>query len=847
MKFTLSWLKDHLDTDDPAEKLADKLTMIGLEVEHIDDKAKALAPYTIARVVSAVQHPNADRLRLCMVDTGETNDKGEPAHIQVVCGAPNARTGLVSVFAPPGTYIPGKNITLGIGNIRGVESRGMLCSAAELETSDDHDGIIELPDDAPIGKGYAEWAGLGDPVIEINLTPNRQDCTGVHGIARDLSAADMGKFKDPTIKPVKGEFPCPVQVTVEDAALCPGFALRLVRGVKNGPSPEWLQKRLTSIGLRPINALVDITNFMTYDRARPLHVFDAKKVHGHLTVRHAKDGETLLALDGRTYTLDPSICVIADDKGVESLAGIMGGEESGCDENTTDVLIESALWNEINIAQTGRKLGINSDARYRFERGVDPAFMVPGLELATKLVMEMCGGTPSENVVVGKAFPEDRVIDYPLSELKRLTGIDVPGVESLGYSYDAADRLTGVANTLDGTQSQDFGYDDQSRLVSMYSPSQGASYGYDANGNRITSVTGAGTSNTGYSAGSNRLVSTTGANPESYGYDAQGNLTTLGGATAYQYDAFNRMSTAGGMSYYVNPEGQRLRKAGSLGVTYFAPDASGTLLAENADGAWIDYVWLGGRLIGRAMNGQLEAIHDDQLGRPQVVTNAAQVVVWSAQNLPFTRNVTVSSSAPLNIGFPGQYYDQETGLWNNGFRDYDAALGRYVESDPLGLKGGINIYAYVGGNPLSNVDPLGLDWQLSWTIASGSVAVPGAGASANVTVGINFPSFNPSTWSLYGTVQGAGGIGGGVFAGFGEGFNVSHGDAPTTGTSSSNYAEINAGWEIAGGLNTTWDDCGKTTGVQGAAGAWAGGGWGVGGFVGKAWSATYALPSFGNW
>jgi phenylalanyl-tRNA synthetase beta chain len=430
VKFTLSWLKEHLDTDEPLEALADKLTMIGLEVEHIDDKAKALAPYTIARVVSAVQHPNADRLRLCMVDTGETNDKGEPAHIQVVCGAPNARTGLVSVFAPPGTYIPGKNITLGIGNIRGVESRGMLCSAAELEISDDHDGIIELPEDAPIGKGYAEWAGLGDPVIEINLTPNRQDCTGVHGIARDLSAADMGKFKDPTIKPVKGEFPCPVQVTVEDAALCPGFALRLVRGVKNGPSPEWLQKRLTSIGLRPINALVDITNFMTYDRARPLHVFDAKKVHGHLTVRHAKDGETLLALDGRTYTLDPSICVIADDKGVESLAGIMGGEESGCDENTTDVLIESALWNEINIAQTGRKLGINSDARYRFERGVDPAFMVPGLEMATRLVMDLCGGSPSENVVVGKALPDDRVIDFPLSETKRLAAIDVPLVEA---------------------------------------------------------------------------------------------------------------------------------------------------------------------------------------------------------------------------------------------------------------------------------------------------------------------------------------------------------------------------------------------------------------------------------
>ena len=281
----------------------------------------------------------------------------------------------------------------------------------------------------PIGKGYAEWAGLGDPVLEINLTPNRQDCTGVHGIARDLSAADMGKFKDPAIKPIKGEFPCPVKVTVEDATLCPGFALRLVRGVKNGPSPEWLQKRLTSIGLRPINALVDITNFMTYDRARPLHVFDAKKVNGNLTVRRARDGESLLALDGRTYTLDPAICVIADEHGVESLAGIMGGETSGCDENTTDVLIESALWNEINIAQTGRKLGINSDARYRFERGVDPAFMVPGLELATKLVMEMCGGTPSENVVVGNAFGEDRIIDFPLSEVKRLAGIDVPLAE----------------------------------------------------------------------------------------------------------------------------------------------------------------------------------------------------------------------------------------------------------------------------------------------------------------------------------------------------------------------------------------------------------------------------------
>jgi phenylalanyl-tRNA synthetase beta chain len=421
MKFTLSWLKEHLDTDEPVERLADKLTMIGLEVESIEDKAKTLAPFTIARVISAEQHPDADRLRVCMVDTG---DGGAP--VQVVCGAPNARAGMVSVFSAPGTFIPGKNITLGVGTIRGVESRGMLCSEAELELSENHDGIMELPADAPVGAAYAAWAGLGDPVLEINLTPNRPDCTGVHGIARDLSAADMGKFKDPGIRPVKGEFPCPVKVTVEDAKLCPGFALRLVRGVRNGPSPEWLQRRLTSIGLRPINALVDITNFMTYDRARPLHVFDAAKVKGNLTVRRARGGETLKALDGRVYTLDSGVCVIADEHGVESLAGIMGGEASGCSEQTTDVLIESALWNEINIAQTGRKFGINSDARYRFERGVDSAFMVPGLEMATRLVMEMCGGAPSENVVVGNVFGDDRVIDFPLAEVRRLAGIDVP-------------------------------------------------------------------------------------------------------------------------------------------------------------------------------------------------------------------------------------------------------------------------------------------------------------------------------------------------------------------------------------------------------------------------------------
>jgi phenylalanyl-tRNA synthetase beta chain len=419
MKFTLAWLKEHLDTDRPLGDIADKLTMIGLEVERIEDKGKQLAPFVIARVVEAKQHPNADRLRVCMVDTGD----GKP--IQVVCGAPNARTGMTGVFVPPGAYIPGKDMTLAVGTIRGVESRGMLVSEFELQISDDHEGIIDLPGAAPIGANYAQWAGLGDPVIEINLTPNRSDCTGVHGIARDLAAADMGRFKDAAIKPIKGEFPCPVSVNIESPELCPALALRLVRGVKNGPSPEWLQRRLRAIGLRPINALVDITNFITYDRGRPLHVFDAAKVRGHLTVRRARADETLLALDGKTHKLDDKVCVIADDDGVESLAGVMGGEKTGCSDATTDVLIESALWEPLNIAQTGHRLGINSDASYRFERGVDPAFMLPGLELATKMVIELCCGTPSEITAAGSTHADERVIDFPLSEIKRLAGLSV--------------------------------------------------------------------------------------------------------------------------------------------------------------------------------------------------------------------------------------------------------------------------------------------------------------------------------------------------------------------------------------------------------------------------------------
>jgi phenylalanyl-tRNA synthetase beta chain len=436
VKFTLPWLKEHLDTDEPLVGIVDKLTMIGLEVESVEDKAAQLKPLVIAQVISAEKHPNADRLRVCMVDLGPSGD-GKP--IQVVCGAPNARAGMKAVFAPPGTYIPGKKITLGIGKIRDVESRGMLISGAEIEVSDDADGIIDLPADAPVGKTYAEWAGLADPVIDINLTPNRPDCTGVSGIARDLGAASLGTLKERAPKPVKGTFPCPVKVTIEAPQLCPAFGLRLVRGVKNGPSPDWLQKRLTAIGLRPINALVDITNFITFDRGRPLHVFDAAKVEGNLTVRRARNGETLTALDGKTYALDAAMCVIADEKEVESLSGIMGGEASGCSETTTDVLIESALWDELNIAQTGRKLGINSDARYRFERGVDPAFMLPGLELATQMVLDLCGGEASEIVVAGDPAPKETVIDFPLSELPRLTGLKLPltdvrrTLEKLGF------------------------------------------------------------------------------------------------------------------------------------------------------------------------------------------------------------------------------------------------------------------------------------------------------------------------------------------------------------------------------------------------------------------------------
>jgi phenylalanyl-tRNA synthetase beta chain len=438
MKLTLSWLKDHLDTDASLDEIVETLTRIGLEVEGVEDAGAKLKDFVVAYVVEAKQHPNADRLRVCMVDAGG------PAPVQVVCGAPNARAGMKSVFSPPGTYIPGKDMTLGKGVIRGVESLGMLCSYAELQLSDDHDGIIDLPEDAPVGARYVDYAQLGDPVIDINLTPNRSDAAGVHGIAGDLAAAGLGRLKDRPVKPIAGAFPCPVGVRLdfppEDAHLAPAFALRLVRGVKNGPSPGWMQKRLKAIGLRPINALVDITNYITFDRGRPLHVFDGKKVAGDLVVRRARAGETVLALDGKTYELNPENVVIADGRGVESIAGVMGGEHSGCDEGTTDVLIESALWDPLNIARTGRDLGVATDARYRFERGVDPAFCLPGAELATHLVMELCGGEASQLIVAGRAPEPDKIVDFPFAEVRRLTGLDLPQaemvtiLERLGFS-----------------------------------------------------------------------------------------------------------------------------------------------------------------------------------------------------------------------------------------------------------------------------------------------------------------------------------------------------------------------------------------------------------------------------
>ncbi|WP_238123647.1 MULTISPECIES: phenylalanine--tRNA ligase subunit beta [unclassified Xanthobacter] len=446
MKFTYSWLQEHLEPTASFEEIVERLSLIGLEVEGVEDKAKDLSAFVVGEILTAAKHPNADKLQVCSVSIGA----GEP--IQVVCGAPNARAGLKTVFAAPGVTIPASGTVLKVGKIRDVESRGMLCSARELGLSEEHDGIMELPADAPAGAKFAEVIGLDDPVVEIAVTPNRADCLGVSGVARDLAAAGLGELMNPRIKPVDGAFPSPVTARLDfgdTPALCPAFALRVIRGVKNGPSPQWMQDKLRAIGLRPINALVDVTNFMTFDRNRPLHVFDAKKVSGDLVVRRARPGETLLALDGKTYTLDETMCVIADEKGVESLAGVMGGEESGCDEATTDVVIESALWEPINIAQTGRKLGLNSDARFRFERGIDPAFTLPGLDLATHLILDICGGEPSEVVLAGAVPDTTRTIAFPLTEVKRLTGLEASETEMREVLTALGFTVSGTAPVLD--------------------------------------------------------------------------------------------------------------------------------------------------------------------------------------------------------------------------------------------------------------------------------------------------------------------------------------------------------------------------------------------------------------
>ncbi len=426
MKFTLSWLKEHLETDAGLQEITDALTDLGLELEGVDDPAATLGAFTIARVVEAKQHPNADRLRVCRVETFPDGPGGRAEEVQVVCGAPNARTGLVGVFARPGLHIPGTGVDLKPGVIRGEASNGMLCSERELMLSEDHDGIIELPADAPLGARYIDWAGLNDPVIEIGVTPNRPDALGVAGIARDLAARGLGRLVTPAVDAVPGAFPCPVRVTLAADAACPLFMARLIRGVRNGPSPDWLQRKLKAIGLRPISALVDVTNLLTFDRARPLHVFDAGKLRGDLVVRLSRAGESVVGLDGKTHALDDAMCVIADDTGPVSIGGVMGGESTGCDEATTDVLIEAAWFDPVRTAATGRKLKIVSDARYRFERGVDPDSAREGIEAATRLILDLCGGEPSAVFVAGAAPETRRSFRLRPGRVRSLVGMDVP-------------------------------------------------------------------------------------------------------------------------------------------------------------------------------------------------------------------------------------------------------------------------------------------------------------------------------------------------------------------------------------------------------------------------------------
>ena len=429
MKFTLSWLKEHLETDATLVQVRDTLTMLGLEVEGLSDPAEALKGFVVGYVVEAVQHPNADRLRVCKVDTGSGTV------VQVVCGAPNARSGMKGIFAPTGSYIPGTGITLKASKIRGEESNGMLCSSRELQLGDDHSGIIDLPAETVTGQSAAEALGLGDAVIEIKVTPNRGDCLGVHGIARDLAAAGLGTLKPVKSDRIAGSYQSPIKWTHDYAPApdspCPIVVGRHFRGVKNGPSPDWLQRRLKAIGLRPISTLVDITNLVTFDLNRPLHVFDAAKLSGDLVMRQARDGEQILALDGKTYTLDPAVSVIADAKGVHGIGGIMGGEETGVQDGTTEVFLEAAYFQPIGIAASGRKLGILSDARYRNERGIDPESCWWGAEVATRLILDLCGGECSELVSSGVMPTWKRSYTLRTDRVQTLTGIEVSSADTV--------------------------------------------------------------------------------------------------------------------------------------------------------------------------------------------------------------------------------------------------------------------------------------------------------------------------------------------------------------------------------------------------------------------------------
>ena len=442
MKFTLSWLKDHLDTTASVDEIAEALTDLGLEVEEIQNPLTALEGFTLGKVKHAEKHPDADRLRVCIVETDE-GDK------QIVCGAPNAREGITVVVAKPGDYVPGIDVTLSVGKIRGVESHGMMASERELELSDEHDGIIELPS-GEVGQNFAEWMAANrpekvDPVIDIAITPNRPDGLGVRGVARDLAARGLGTLKPETAAQVDGTFPCPIDVTIDEDTRtdgCEVFMGRLIKGVKNGPSPQWLQQRLRAIGLRPISALVDITNFFTYDMNRPLHVFDADTVRGNLRVHRTKGGETLIGLDEKDYTFPEGAVVISDDEEIESIAGIMGGLRTGCTGETSNVFLEAAVWDAIQIAKTGRALKINSDARYRNERGIDPAFNAPAIELATQMILDLCGGVPSDVVTAGEVPNTDRAYKLDTDRVQSLVGMVIPAeeqrrtLEALGFRLE---------------------------------------------------------------------------------------------------------------------------------------------------------------------------------------------------------------------------------------------------------------------------------------------------------------------------------------------------------------------------------------------------------------------------